>query len=316
MMSVTIVGAGMASALLASPGDIFARPGAPAAEFDPAAVLGRGVRYKDRATRLGMVAAAGALADASLCDGDPAGGLTVSGDSVGVVASSNLGNLDTVCRTAEVIASKSVAGASPMDLANASSNVIASSIAIRFGLRGPNVMICNGASSGLDAVHLAAMLIVSGRVPRVVVVGAEPANDVVADLAGRPVTELFDGAVAILLESEAAAAARGVLPRARLGGYARCADAESSVIRAVGGYALPRLWLAGEATALTASDLGIPRQDVAAALRAASGALGVLQVAAGAHWLRTGGDGPVLVTTGAAEDGVSSLLLTAAGAAT
>jgi monoamine oxidase len=38
-----------------------------------------------------------------------------------------------------------------MDLPNASSNVVASSVAIRFGLRGPNLMLCNGATSGLDA---------------------------------------------------------------------------------------------------------------------------------------------------------------------
>lgn len=308
---VAVVGIGVASATLEQPGDILDQAGAPSAGFDPAALLGRGVRYWDRATRLGALAAARALADSSLVsDGQPSGGLVVSGETVGVVASSNLGNLDTVCRTAEVIASESVVRTSPMDLANASSNVVASSIAIRFDLRGPNVMVCNGMASGLDAVHLAATLVASRRVARVLVVGVEPANDVVASLSARQAGELFDGAVAIVLESASAATSRGVAPRVRLGGYARCADTETSVARVLRDAPPPELWFATETTAMPTDGPRLPRRDLETTLGAASGALGVLQVAAGAHWLRTGRHGPVLATAGADEDGVASMLLT------
>ncbi|MDW6062474.1 beta-ketoacyl synthase N-terminal-like domain-containing protein [Streptomyces sp. FXJ1.4098] len=105
--------------------------------FDTGARIGRrGHRYKDRATQLALCAAQGALRDAALIPGDSEE-LTVPGGTVGVVASSNLGNLDTACLTAAAIAEDSVAGLSPMGLPNASSNVVASWAAIRFGLRAP-----------------------------------------------------------------------------------------------------------------------------------------------------------------------------------
>jgi 3-oxoacyl-[acyl-carrier-protein] synthase II len=65
-----------------------------------------------------------------------------------------------------------------LDAPNASSNVIASTIAICFRFGGPNLMVCSGATSGLDAVWLASLLLRSGRADRVVVVGVEPDDEV------------------------------------------------------------------------------------------------------------------------------------------
>lgn len=165
---------------------------------DPAALIGkRGLRYKDRATQLALCAASSALADAGLlAEGEK---LTVPGDSVGVVVSSNLGNLDTVCRVASTIRDEGVAGTSPMDLPNASSNVIASSVAIRFGLRGPNLMVCNGVTSGLDAVYWAATLIRAGRIERALVIGVETSNEAVERLTRIGDGSLLDGAAALVL---------------------------------------------------------------------------------------------------------------------
>lgn len=313
MTDVVVSGVGVASPVLNDPDDILGEPVADAS-FDPAAALGRGVRYKDRASQLAMVATGRALADGSLVDPGLPRELTVSGQSLGVVASSNLGNLDTVCRTAESIATGSVTDTSPMALPNASSNIVASSIAVRFGIRGPNLMVCNGASSGLDAAHLGALLITSGRVSRVVVVGVEPVNEVVATLVGLPAHELFDGAVAVLLESAAAALARDADARARLGGYARRAGTAASVIHALGGTLSPGLWLTGPTPTTPAALREVPRKDLEAALGKASGALGVLQIAAGVRWLDNRGAEPVLATAGATDDGVSSLVLARTGA--
>ncbi|WP_281048125.1 beta-ketoacyl synthase N-terminal-like domain-containing protein, partial [Streptomyces himastatinicus] len=111
-------------------------PGRAPGPFDTGARIGRrGHRYKDRATQLALCAALDALRDAALVPADSADGgeLTVPGDTVGVVASSNLGNLDTACLTAAAIAEDSARSLSPMSLPNASSNVIASWIAIRHG---------------------------------------------------------------------------------------------------------------------------------------------------------------------------------------
>lgn len=311
-MGVAVVGAGVASPVLGSPHDVLGRPVEPVPGFDPAALLGgRGLRYKDRATRLGLLATARALDDAGLLDPAGTGGVLASSESVGVVVSSNLGNLDTVCRTAAAIANGTVADAAPIDLPNASSNVIASSIAIRFALRGPNVMVCNGASSGLDAAFVAASLIESGRVRRVVLVGVEPVNGVVEALVHSPAP--FDGAAAVVLESEASAGARGAAALARLGRHARRADADESVDRVLADAEPPGLWLVDRTTAAPPRIRNVHREDLEAGLGTASGALGVLQVVAGACWLDGEGRGPVLATAGDPADGVSSLLLAPAG---
>jgi 3-oxoacyl-[acyl-carrier-protein] synthase II len=307
MSPVVIVGVGVASARLGKPRDLLWQSAIEPAS-DPVATLGRGVRFKDRATKLAMVATERALADASLLDAGSAS-LAVPGDRFAVVGSSNLGNLDTVCRTAEAIASGSVTATSPMALPNASSNVVASSTAVRFRLRGPNLMVCNGSSSGLDAIRLGALLILSGRADRAVVVGVEPVNDVVTALTGRPEEELFDGAVAVVLESEAVARQRAATLLAWVGGYARRADAAASIACATNGSARPQLWLADATTEAPALVGDVPWKDLEAQLGHASGALGVLQVAAGAQWLAGGEAGPVLATAGSTDDGVSSLVL-------
>ncbi|MGA6158000.1 beta-ketoacyl synthase N-terminal-like domain-containing protein [Stenotrophomonas sp. NPDC087984] len=273
----------------------------PAAEpFDTAARIGRrGHRYKDRATRLALCAALDALRNAQLIPSDGEE-LTVPGDTVGVVASSNLGNLDTACLTAAAIAERSAVDLSPMSLPNASSNVIASWVAIRHGLRGPNLMLCNGATSGLDAVHWGATLVAAGRVRRAVVIGVETHNAVVEDLLGRSADELLDGAAALVVEGARWAEARGARAAAALGPYERRAGLSGCVAAVLPGGAAPGVWFTPEryaegpagAGAVTDGPAGavpvpesVPRYDVTSAVGRASGALGVLQCAAAIGWL-------------------------------
>ena len=163
---VVLTGVGLALPGIA---DAAALPGATrtavraAGPVEPADRLGRrGLRYLDRAGQLALCAARDALRDAALlpADGDE---LAVPGESVAVVASSNLGSLGTVCELAATIAERTTDLVSPMALPNASSNVVAAAVAMRFGLRGPNLMFTNGPTSGLDAVFWAALLVTSGR---------------------------------------------------------------------------------------------------------------------------------------------------------
>jgi 3-oxoacyl-[acyl-carrier-protein] synthase II len=288
------------------------------AEADPALRLGgRGLRYKDRATRLALAAARSALEDAEVWVD---GALTVPGETVGVVASSNLGNVDTVCSVVETISRQTVAGTSPMDLPNASSNVVASSIAIMFQLRGVNLMVCNGATSGLDAMHLAVLLLAAGRVEHVLVVGVETTNHVVERLVragtsgvtGPP--GLLDGAVGLVVESSAHALGRGAPRLGRIGAYARrgsLAEAVARVCRTSSG--TPRAWLVPDAEAgrLPAGFEGVPALDFTRRLGRCSGALGVLQVAAGLAWLnRLDRDGEALLTVGGdGDDAVAAMLV-------
>ncbi|MEV7131041.1 beta-ketoacyl synthase N-terminal-like domain-containing protein [Streptomyces sp. NPDC093260] len=263
------------------------RPAPPGAgPVDPAAVIGRkGLRFKDRATRLGLHLAHVALTDAGLLDG---GRPTVPGDRIAAVVSSNLGNADTVCRVAATIAEESTSALSPMDTPNASSNIIASETAIRFGLRGPNLTVCNGQSSGLDALRWASVLLRAGRADHVLVTGVEPDNEVTRRLVGGPVAD--GGAAVVLSRTTAARPARALLgPLVRT---ARPADTAAALTRR-----RPdgRLWLGPGPL-----PPGARRIDLGA-WGELSGALGVVQCAAAtAVFARGGGHRVVHALAGAA----------------
>ncbi|MFD7500679.1 beta-ketoacyl synthase N-terminal-like domain-containing protein [Streptomyces sp. NPDC059850] len=325
--AVIVSGVGLALPGADTPGALLrgARaPGGAPEPFDTGARIGRrGHRYKDRATQLALCAALDALRDAALVPADSTGadgeGLTVPGDTVGVVASSNLGNLDTACLTAAAIAEGSARSLSPMSLPNASSNVIASWVAIRHGLRGPNLMLCNGPTSGLDAVHWAATLVAAGRVRRALVVGVETHNAVVADLLARPADDLLDGAAALVVEGARWAEERGARAAAVLGPYERRAGL-AGCVRALlpEGGAGPGVWFTPERyeepdTAIPVLP-SVPRHDVTTTVGRASGALGVLQCAAAVGWLGAAGPGAgmgeALITSGDdTADAVAGLLL-------
>jgi 3-oxoacyl-[acyl-carrier-protein] synthase II len=329
-MRTAVTSLGVAGAGLDAPEDLWrqteSRPAAsqPGPPFDPTPRLGRGLRYKDRATKLALLAADRALAAVR----SPDAGADGWGDRTAIVVSSNFGNLDTVCDVASVIAGDSVTATSPMKLPNASSNVIASSIAIRHGLRGPNIVLCNGGASGLDALHVARCLLAGGRAARVLVVGAETAGAAVARWHGRPAGELFDGAVALVLEAEEAATEEGRPPLARLAACRRGTGAGASAAAVLAsGEAWPSLWLTGSAAlgpddgALSAGPdagrlaAGLPRRDVEAALGPAFGALGVVQAVAAVYAIATQQEPAVLATAGGDGDAATSALFTTAGSA-
>jgi 3-oxoacyl-[acyl-carrier-protein] synthase II len=314
MSSAQITGLGFALPGLNSPPDLMVSSTRKLPAADPARVLGKkGLRYKDRATQLAYAAADAVLADSGLRDEN---GLTVEPETIGVIASSNLGNADTVCRVVETLRAETVSGTSPMDLPNASSNVIATSVAIRFGLRGPNLMVCNGDNSGVDAVFLATTMIAAGRVERVLVLGVEPDSEAAQRLLGA--RRVLDGAVALLVESAESAAERGARVHATVAGHARAADLQACLEK-LGEIdeGAPALWQVPGGHHTVAPELleGVPRFDLTHAWGASSGALGVLQCAAAVEWFGGGGAGPVYVTpaTGVTE-GVAGLVLRPAGA--
>lgn len=84
---------------------------------------------------------------------------------------------------------------------NASSNVIASSIAMWFRLAGPNLMVCSGETAGLDALALGALLLRARRADRVLVVGAEPDDETAVAVRGHTGgPPLRAGAACVVLE--------------------------------------------------------------------------------------------------------------------
>ncbi|MFS7875828.1 beta-ketoacyl synthase N-terminal-like domain-containing protein [Streptomyces asiaticus] len=304
-MTVVVSGVGVVLPRARSAPELLA-PAADAPPVEPRDLVGRkGLRYKDRATQLAYCAADAALRNAGLLDD---GGLRVPGGSVAMVASSNYGNLDTICRAIDTIAEHTAAAGSAMDLPNASSNVIASSVAIRFGLRGPNLMLCNGATSGLDAVHWAATLIRGGRASRALVLGVEPDNESVRAFTGGSRT--IDGAAALVVESEESAAERGASAQAVLGTYVRGAGLGRTLERLAETTGdRPALWHLPERRAATVPDTlleGVDRHDLGEVFGLGSGALGVLQCAAAVGWFARGGAGPVYATAGTDADDASA----------
>lgn len=165
---------------------------------DAKLVLGRkGLLGKEPATRLALCAVHRALG----LPAGPVAGPVDGADGTAVVVASNLGNAGTVCTMVSDMREGGGAAVSVLDAPNASSNIIASTIAIRYGFTGPNLAVCSGATAGLDAVQLAARLLRAGRARRAVVVGVEPADPVARDLeALRPDGgALTEGAACVLL---------------------------------------------------------------------------------------------------------------------
>ncbi len=274
--------------------------------------LGRkGWRYKDRATRLALVAAKEALERAGL----PGAGFAPH--RTGVIASSNLGNLDTVCRVAAQLRAGQSTDVSPMDLPNASSNVVASTIAQWFGLKGANLMLCNGATSGIDALYVGATMIRSGRADRMIVVGVEARSaDAVRFmddsarqwLGGDDRLRWGEAAGAVVLDRATDVAGdAGSAPR--LGRFRTSpGDGLLDAVRALGPEA-PALWLTPPSQyrptrvavhhAIAGWQNGTPEvRDLAAVLGETYGASGVLQAVLGCLWLCRARQGWVALTSG------------------
>lgn len=303
-MTAVITGLGLALPGAGSAQDLLRQKDTAAAPVDPAARLGRkGLRYKDRATQLALCAAHDALRDAALLDD---GGLTVPGAEISVVVSSNLGNVDTVCRVIRTLDEETSRGLSPMDTPSLSSNVIASELAIRFGLRGPNLTVCNGDTAGLDAVQWALTLLRGGRTSAVLVVGVEPDNADVRALTGAG--GLVDGGAALVLEPAARARGRGVPAKAVPDHYVRTADPRHSLERLRALAEPPGLTLLPENAELEPAP---DTMDLTSWGRA-SGALGVLQCAAAVGWFASGGRTPVYALSGRGAEASAGLVLTAA----
>lgn len=166
---------------------------------EAAEILGRKhLLGKDAATRLALCAATLALRATQPLERDASRDVATA-----VVVSSNLGNIETVQRIARALRHEGLRGVSALDAPNASSNVIASTVAIWFRFGGPNLMICSGATAGLDAVATACLLLRSGRAERVVVVGVESDDEAAAALYSQstPVGhKLRPAAAALVLE--------------------------------------------------------------------------------------------------------------------
>ncbi|MEH1123227.1 beta-ketoacyl synthase N-terminal-like domain-containing protein [Micromonospora sp. CPCC 206061] len=243
----------------------------------------RGLLYKEPATRLALCAVHRALGLPAKVRPEGA----VRPDTA-VVACGNLGNVETVAQAARAVAAGQAREVSPLAAPNASSNVVASTVARWFRFGGPNLMVCSGATAGLDGFALGGLLLRSGRARRVVLVGAEPADEVATRLyrCGAPATPLRAGAACVVL---ALAPGRPAIRVREAPGYPKWPDQPDRPALVFGGADGPPPW--GDCY----------------------GAQGVVGLATAARWLAEGGAGPVGVVCGDPADGWRAVTVAGSG---
>ncbi len=242
-VQVVVTGMGMQRLQPLTVGPLSQVPGAREA-FEPIAKLGRrGLRFKDLATKLAYCAVTEAVADSGLNSG-PAS--ETWGASCGSVVTSAFASVGTLRRSFERMVAEGYRGLSPMELPNASPNMLAASIAIRFGLLGPSLMVTQFEGAGIEALRVACGCIRAGRVERVVVVGCEcdepGVTELVADGALSSGGPLRSGAFALVLESQTVATARGAKPYAVITGGQRDSSGESLSDFATSAAVSPASW--------------------------------------------------------------------------
>jgi 3-oxoacyl-[acyl-carrier-protein] synthase II len=257
----------------------------------------RGLLYKEPATRLALCAVHRAL---GLPAGHRPGGQVDPGTAV--VACANLGNVETVATVARTVAAEGGRAVSPLAAPNASSNVVASTVALWFRFGGPNLMVCSGATAGLDALWLAGLLLRAGRAERVVVVGAEPADEV---------------ATALHATAPHATAPHATAPHGTAASRAPLRAGAACVVLGPAGAPAPVSVSMMDGLAANAGTvLGPGGVDLAALWGDCYGAQGLVAVALAAHLTTAGpaggGPDPIAVRCGDETDGWRSALVSAA----
>jgi 3-oxoacyl-[acyl-carrier-protein] synthase II len=209
---------------------------------DPGALPAKELRRLDRAILLALAAAREALADARLVSGE-----SCDGDRAGVAIGSGIGGVETLANNQRALLEAGPRRVSPFFIPMTLANMPAGMVAIRHGLRGPNLCHVTACASGAHALGESLRILQRGDADVMVAGGTEAAITplVVAGFANmqalsknadplrasRPFDRdrdgfvLAEGAAVVVLEREAHAVARGARIRGRLVGYAASADA-------------------------------------------------------------------------------------------
>ncbi len=217
-----------------------------AAEADEKLDLGdlpsKEARRLDRCVALSLAASRQAIADA---------GVVVDaalGDRAGVAIGSGIGGLKTLQLAHDEISQRGPRRVSPFTIPMAICNMSSGYVAIRHGLRGPNLCHVAACASGAQGIGEAMRLIQRGDADLMLAGGTEAAITAVGvasfaamralstrndapEKASRPFDRgrdgfvIGEGAAVLVLESEEHARARGARIRAELIGYAATADA-------------------------------------------------------------------------------------------
>jgi len=196
-------------------------------DFDPTKYLGdKGLRTLDRLTKMLVVAARIALADAGL---KKDGAWTALGpDAVGVCCSNAYGSLEAITELDRVAVLEDARYINPAKFPNTVSNSASGYVSIWEDLRALHVSVSDGNCGALDAVSCADLLLTGGRAEAILTGGAETMSEAlflafdklgVLGSSDAPGLRLGEGAAFLVLEPLARAAARGADVLATIEGY-------------------------------------------------------------------------------------------------
>lgn len=199
-------------------------------------------RRTDRFTQLALVAADQAIKDSALDITDH------NRDRIGVIFGTGIGGLGSLVSEGEKYLKKGPRRVSPFLIPMMLPDIAPGQIAIRFGIRGPNMAIVTACASGTNAIGEAAEVIKRGT-SDVIIAGGTEAAIVTLAVAGFSVMDAIstrnedparasrpfdlnrdgfvigEGAAALVLESFEHARSRGATIIAEIAGYASSNDA-------------------------------------------------------------------------------------------
>ena len=243
-------------------------------DFDPIALFGRrDARRMDRYVQFALAASLQAVADADL-------EVTAENkDRIGVLIGTGIGGIETLLKQAEVMAKRGASRVSPFLIPMMLADSGPGQVAIKLGVRGPNMSVVTACATGSNAIGEAAEIIRRGSADVMIAGGGEASivklamagmNSIGAlslrndepERASRPFDKNRDGFVmgegagVLILEELEFAKARGANILAELSGYGTSDDAYHISAPAEGGEgAALCMQLALENAGLTVDDI-------------------------------------------------------------
>lgn len=215
--------------------------------FDPAiyGITPKAARRMDTFSQLSVACAEMALADAGIEWND---GQLGSRDRIGVSIGTGVGGLQVIEQQQSKLLERGPRAVSPFFIPLFLGNLASGHVAIRFGLRGPNLHVSTACATGTQAIGEAAAAIARGAADVMLAGGAESAitpllvsgfcalgalstQNADPQAASRPFDRSRDGFVmgegagVVVLEDEAHARRRGASIAAELAGYGVSSDA-------------------------------------------------------------------------------------------
>jgi 3-oxoacyl-[acyl-carrier-protein] synthase II len=215
--------------------------------FDPLVALERKeARHLDRFAQIAAVAAAEAVADAGL-DFE-----RLDRDRVGVATATGIGGIETLLRENDVLRERGPGRVSPHLIPMMMANAASGYLAVRYGVRGPNLTTVTACTSSAHAIGEALQKVRSGEADVMLAGGSEAVlvpfayagfeamralsrrNDDPAGACrpfdrGRDGLVMGEGGAMVVLESDEHARRRGARPYVELAGYGTSADAHHMV---------------------------------------------------------------------------------------